>query len=278
VTHEETTAPAPIVALHLRIDPSHPRWAIPGRVPGIFRVDLFGGVALAPSFGSDAEIACSRGHCSREPLATGGLAGVRATYIWPSGVFVEGGTGYLSIQRGITRTIDDSFTIRASATTVPFTYTVSDAMRLAGPFLAVGAGYTRPLARRLRIAGALDLGAAILTARDALRGSASDGARTLDLAIDQSGAPTRSVAMFLEPEVRLTVDLGPLDVGIGLGAAFFPLDGPRYPTGEAQVTGASCQDHPGTVDCAPGKGVVAVERAYSGFVVLLPTLIVGRAF
>ena len=64
----------------------------------------------------------------------------------------------------------------------------------------------------------------------------------------------------------------------GLGLALFLLDGPAYPTGEAQVTGGSCPAHPGAIDCAPGRNVVAGEHAYGPFVLVLPSLAVGRAF
>ena len=274
----EARGTPPDVVLTLHIDRTHPRWAIPGHVPGILRLELFGGFAFAGSLGSDAEKRCAGGRCTSTPLATGGLLGVRGAYVTPAGPFVELETGYVSVQRGLTRTADDSFTIRSTSMTVPVTYQFEDSMRLAGPFLGAGGGYVHTLFKNVQLSGALDLGLAVLTARDALRGSASDGTRTLDLAIDQSGAPARSVTLFVQPEVRLKWDLGPLDASVALGVLIFPVDGPRYPTGEAQVAGGSCADHPGGVDCAPGRNLVAAERAHSAFVLFTPMLAVGRAF
>jgi hypothetical protein len=269
---------SPDVALGLRIDPTHPRWAIPGRANGVFRLDVVGAFAMAPSFNGDAESACGGTACPRAPLGTGGLVGVRGGYTFLTGTFVELATGYLSVQRGLDRTIGDSFTIRATSTNVPITYGITDAMRLAGPYLAGGGGYERRLGERVHIEGALDVGVAVLTARDAIRGTATDGARTLDLQIDQSGAPARSIALFLQPEARVRVDLGAVDVTAGLGIALFLLDGPRYSTGQLQVTGGSCADHPGAVDCAPGRDTLASERAYGPFLLFLPSVAVGRAF
>jgi hypothetical protein len=233
---------------------------------------------MAPSFGSDADGACAAGRCSRDPLGLGGLLGLRGAYVLPSGPFVELATGYLSIEHGLTRTIGDSFTIRSTGATVPVTYRITDDMRLAGPFLTVGGGYERALLRRVHLSGALDVGLAVLTARDAMRGTASDGTRTRDLWIDQSGGPARALALFFQPEVRVRMDLGPFDASVALGVQVFPIDGPRYPTGEAQVTGGSCIDFPGTIDCAPGRNVVAGERAHSAFFVFLPMIGVGKSF
>src|SRR5262249_39229460 len=69
VTREETLAPNEEVPLHLAIDRSHPRWAIARPPPGILRVDLFGGAALATSFGGDADASCGSHACSGDALA-----------------------------------------------------------------------------------------------------------------------------------------------------------------------------------------------------------------
>ncbi|HEY2514868.1 MAG TPA: PEGA domain-containing protein [Polyangiaceae bacterium] len=263
------------VQLVLRVDRSHPRWAALRAPRGVVRLELLGGGALGVTLGSDAANSCGSTPCDRNTLAGGALGGLRGTYTFPSRVHLEWVTGYLWLWQAVKRTVAGSFVDQG--TSVATTSKLDDQMRLSGPFLAAGLGYSFPLGEHFDLRAGLDVGAFVFRARDYLSGTVSAGGRTLPLSVTESGAPAYQAIPAILPEVRLAGSYAEYEVGIGLAVAIFPLQGPSYPTGDLRVYGASCGAHPQTADCAPGTTLVN-DRAFGPFGLLVPTAFVGRKF
>jgi hypothetical protein len=274
---ETTSAASSDVALALRVDPDHPRWAKPRRAVGTPSLGVFGGPALGLSFGGGTAPACGAGRCARDTAFTGAIAGLRGAYAFPSGLYVDTKAGYMAVSRGASRSLDDSF-VERDGTSVAVTYQIDDAIHLTGVFYSAGVGYARPLAPWLELSGGLEVGALVLRTRDDSGGTASGGGRTLDLSIANSGIPAYGVAPYAAPEARLALKLGRFDVALGLAVAIFPLEGPTFPNGELRVYGGACHDHLGAVDCLPGRNVDAGRRAYGQMLFLWPTLGAGARF
>jgi hypothetical protein len=220
---------------------------------------------------------CGSDGCARNTLDAGGLAGVRGAYIFPSGLLLEWRAGYLSVSKGVSRHVTDAFT-QHDGTSVPVAYDLEDAIRLSGPFYAAGVGYVRPLGPVFDLSAGTDLGVVVMQARDEVGGTASGGGRTLDVSIAGSGSPAFGAAPFVMPEARLTAKAGRFEASLGLALAVFPFAGPTLPTGELRLFGAACHDHPGAVDCLPGRAVIAQERAFGQLLFLWPTLSIGARF
>jgi hypothetical protein len=273
-----TEGAMPDIVIPLRVDEAHPRWAVKSPRRGAFRLDLLGGAALGASLGSDAESSCGRNICSRHRIVIGALVGVRGAYVLPMGLIAEIGTGFVALRGGVKRHIDETFPVGSGGGTAPVSYSLEDDLSTSGPFFTVGLGYARRVLRRITLRGTVDIGAAIVTSKDTISGTATDGGRTLDVNVAESGSPVHAAAVFVMPEIRIGFDLGPAEVALGLAGALFPLDGPRYATGQVRVVGASCSDNASAVDCAPGRNVVASERAYSSFVLFVPSVSIGHVF
>ena len=263
------------VRIALKVDLTHPRWAVARPPRGVLRLELFGGGALGVTLASDASNSCSSSPCDRNTLAGGAIGGVRSTFTFPSRAHVEWVAGYLWLWQSVKRTVSGSFSDQGM--NVATTEKLDDQMRLSGPFLAAGLGYSLPLGKHFDLRTGLDVGAFVFRARDYVSGTLSAGGRTLPLSIAESGVATYQAVPALLPEVRLAGSYAEYEGGIGLAVAIFPLQGPRYPTGDLRVYGASCASHPQTADCAPGT-TLANDRAFGPFGLLVPTAFVGRKF
>jgi hypothetical protein len=261
----------PAAAIKLLVDEAHPRWRQVTR--GKLRIEPFLGLTFGAGFGSDPEgacIDCTGSNASKLPVQ-GGLGGARIQYEFPAGLRLGVGGGYLKMQRSFQRAVSD----------VTTGYTLSDKIEVTGPFAMVGVAYPWPrLSNDWRGLVRLDLGVLFASVRDPSSGQASGGGTQADVNFAQSGATSRGVTAFVMPGVGAEYKSGKFSLGLGISAAIFLLDGPRFTNGElGPVAAGSC---PGTATpgaaCGKGTDVFGNERSFSRFVVWVPSVTAGLEF
>ena len=102
----------------------------------------------------------------------------------------------------------------------------------------------------------------------------------MDAFVEGSGRTTRSVDLFVMPEVALALSFGKVHVFGGVAASLFFLDGPTGNLGDTQVrNGATaCNGDPATLACAGNDAGRKSERAYGPFVMVVPQIGAGTTF
>ncbi len=141
-----------ITKVALERDLSNPMWSA-GFVPHLY-VEVFGGVAIAPSLGGGADKACSAGDCSDSSLPLGFIAGARGGYQLTQGLGVELALGYLYLHESMTRKVSAVGENDPAGNPEIFTSSdYKDETTLSGPLAAVSAAYhfleTTPLTFRV---------------------------------------------------------------------------------------------------------------------------------
>ncbi|MBI4701380.1 MAG: PEGA domain-containing protein [Deltaproteobacteria bacterium] len=262
--------------LRLRAQAEHPRWGT--KEPGLIWLEAFGGVAIASSFGSQAEESCESGSCSENSAAWGALVGARAGYEFPFGLSVQAAGGYLTLGQELGRELGTSFEDSKTDKPVPVTYTLSDDIRISGALAGVGLSYRQPLGEHVELRIHALVGALFARSRDAITGTVSDGARTLDVYVNGSDTSVGSVDLFVMPELQLGLRFAGFAAGLGLSAPLFLLEGPAYETGDVSVVGSCSGPSAPALACAPGSELVAGERAYGLFLAWVPTASAGYSF
>jgi hypothetical protein len=261
------------VRLQLAVDEDHPRWQT--GESGSFFLDAFGGVAIAPTLGSQPEEICSdEGRCGSNDTALGFMVGGRGGYEFPIGLSIEVAGGYLTTSKSLTRSFSGSYTPPGGS--APVSYSLTDELRVGGPFAGAGLGYRLPFAEVLELRGHILVGAHFAFASDTISGTATDGTETLP-AVVQSGDSVSSANLFVMPELHFGVRFGGFGASLGLTAAVMALDGPALESGEVRVDGSCDATAPG-IACAPAEAFVQGERAYGTHVVLIPSLSAGYIF
>lgn len=267
------------VHLTLETDEDHPRWGT--AEVGMFWGDAFGGYALAPTLGSDAEAACESGSCTSNDSATGWLVGARIGYELPVRVGVYLAGGYLALRKTIDRSYDTSF--ETGNATVQARYALRDELRLRGPFAGGGLSYRLPMNDWLQLHGNMLVGAFIAKAADSVDGSltASDGT-SATVAVPGSDQPASAVDLFFMPSISIRGHHRGFRAGVGLGVSIFALAGPPRPadgSGALLTDASTCQSNATShASCAPASDVVNGEKAYGSFVMWLPCAMVGYAY
>lgn len=262
--------------LRLEVDAEHPRWGA-GEAGHVW-LELHGGVALAPSLGSDAEASCERFSCSDDGWATGVLVGARGGWEFPVGVSLGLGVGYLRLQKSLERNVAESFTDSATDTVVPTTYGLADSLRARGPYVGAHVGYRQPVAEILELKAGLLVGAFFSFTSDTISGTAAASGGQRPVTVDGSAELVRGADLLLAPEIDFGVRVSGFGVGLGLAAVILPVGGPSLATGDVRVVGPSCTSATTAIDCAPGESFAAGEAAYGTMVALVPTLSLGYLF
>ena len=267
------------VHLKLKTDQDHPRWGV--SEPGLFWGDAVVGFASAPSLGSGAEAACDSGNCSNNESATGWLAGVRLGYELPVRIGLHLDGGYLALSKAVDRSYDSFF--ETGSGNVDTRYTLHDEIRLRGPYVGGGISYRLPLVEWFELHGDLLVGAFVATVSDPVEGNltSADGTSAA-VAVPGSEFDTKAVDLFVMPSVSARAQIEGFRAGIGLGVAFFALDGPvRTATGTGALLTDSkeCQPSvPSHAACAPATNIITAEKGYGSFAMWLPHLILGYAY
>jgi hypothetical protein len=168
----------------------------------------------------------------------------------------------------------------ASGASIPTSFSVRDRLSLGGPFLGAGVGVRVPVLDVLELSGHLLAGAAYLRATDELDAVATADGRTIDAALEGSGSTVGGLDFAVVPTLELGLVLGAVSVRLGFSAAFFMLAGPEYQHGDLVVASSGCDRirAPQAIDCAPGNGRLAHERAWGPFAVWAPAAGIGYSF
>jgi hypothetical protein len=255
----------------LKIDATHPRWPKPR---GAFVAEIFGGPEIGPGLASDVTRGCPSA-CSGVSPAYGGMVGARAGYRFPFGLGFEVGGGYLTLRQTVRHRAATS-TFGDAATRV--TYDLADDVHVHGPFVAVGASLRRKVAAHFFLGGRLSVGVAIATAGDPVRGTAKTTGPTVPIVVQKRDETALAGAPFVEPDLVAGVVAGRLEVGLGLGAAFFPALGPRLSRGRVGARTSPGNPDPAAVENAQETNVLEGERAFGRFWTFVPTITVGASF
>ena len=127
------------ISMDLEKDLEHPRW-VEADPSGRLFVEVFGGPAIAPTLGGDAEATCDLQACSDNPLALGFFGGIRAGYELPFKLSFEVAGGYLSLSKSVARVVREGFSA-VDGSEVQVDYRLNDELSLRGGFIAGGLGY-----------------------------------------------------------------------------------------------------------------------------------------
>ena len=260
------------IDLVLVVDESHPRWAAEDR--GRIGIEAFGGLQLAPSLGSGPEASCDVLTCD-DPLAVGGIAGVRVGYELPIRLGFELVGGFMTISKDVARSIDDGYR-NAAGDEIAVRYELSDALSLRGGFVGGAIGYRLPVAGPFEIKGRAMLGVVFLNASDTITGSAQSTGEAAALNVLDNGGSSLAVNVLLAPEIDFDLRFGDMSFGVGLIVGYLALNGPESEIGDMHVV-AGC-DAAGDVGCAPGEMLAEGELAHGAFVFFLPGVHVGYQF
>jgi hypothetical protein len=262
------------VDLRLGIDSSHPRWPKPARA-GELWIGLAGGYLFGSSLASAAESGCP-GACTSGPNARGVQIGARAGYRFPFGLSAELGAGYLTIGSHVERHVDDHYG-NLDENTV--TFSLTDELRVNGPYASVG------MSQRVRIAGSAffvgraEGGIVFAASRDVISGTARTTGASVDVVLSGGSSPTRSVAVFVSPELNLAWNFGALEVSAGMSGLLFVTAGPVLDNGQiGPVLNCPQGADPTSIGCVPLRNTVASERGFGRFFAFGPKLGASYAF
>jgi hypothetical protein len=261
------------VQLRLGVDPDHPRWPKPPS--GHVFVEGFGGFAIGSSLGSGPEGSCP-GSCSSAPPVMGMLVGARAGYELGARVSLEVGAGYLSLVRDVERTLHASYESGGQARAV--SYVLEDVVRLKGPLVLAGVGYSVPLGPWWRLRARTSAGLLHGTGSDTITGTATAGSESARVGIEGADEAPSFSALVVMPELTAEVVLGSWSISGGLAGLFVPHAGPSFPRDELAVDSAGCPGNPASLGCAPVSRAIAAERTHGPFMVFVPEIGARVAF
>jgi hypothetical protein len=259
------TGPDAQTSLHLLVDDSSPRW--PRKPSAHLVVGALVGYGVGSSFLSDAESVCP-GNCTSHGLVNGLLVGARVAYELSFRMGIEIAAGHMSLSDAVSRHVAAG-TLQGGS---PVTYDLHDLLRLNAYFLGGAISYWAPVARNLRIRTRMTAGLLAAESTDVLTGTALAAGGAAPLGITGAGTTLTSSPFFFMPEVGVEAPVGPLRLGLVLGALFIPGSGPIYPFGPATVTPTCSAQNPVQIGCAKDSSVLENERAFRPFGVLLPQL------
>ena len=265
-------APPARLSLVLAVDSIHPRWPT---LPGHLWIDGFGGYAVGGTLDSGAEQDCPD-RCGGDPLADGFVVGLRGGYRFPIGLSLELGGGYMSFGTSFDRIEQDAFVDR-NGNAVQVTYVLRDQLRVQGPFAGGGAGYRLDLGSRFGLLGRVMVGVLFASSSDPILGAATTTGEPTSVLLTDRSATLRSAAVFVLPAVGADAKVGPFDVGVSLGLAIFPTEGPSFEHARFGAT-PNRSDDPAAVGNAPLSDVIADGRAYGSFLLWVPQISVGHTF
>lgn len=274
-------APALAVRAAPTIDPGHPRWPRPRA--GAFFGEASGGAALSRALRADADLACPA-RCAARPLAAGYLLTLRAGFRWSSGLGVDLGGGYASFGERVDRSVAATYAGSATGERHVAVYAIHDDVRVRGPFFGAGPSFSRRLrvGRRgpvLGLSARVTVGLLLASAVDPLTGRVTVEGASAGVTASRRDEVTSTPALLLVPELGGHVNLGPVQLGLGLAAAFLPTAGPRFTHAELGVK-PLCGPlaEVGTPGCVPNTAVVAGERAFGPALLWVPTGTVTYGF
>jgi len=236
----------------LEVDGDHPRWG--ARNPGHFVFGFFGGGGLSPSLGSGSEASC-KSHCTRHNYPGGVIFGLRGAYELPPRISIEGAGGYLFLGSSLARQVSAQGASLA----------LDDEARVSGFWLSAGLSYRVSLPAGWELRPRAHAGFIIAHSTDPVTGTATLAGETAPRAIVVAGdtGVAHSTPFFALTEIGLERAWGAWRFGAAVSTFFLPVPGPPSTHGNVAIQGA------GT------SAVLAGERTYGSFVVLMPQLSVS---
>jgi hypothetical protein len=267
------------LTITLEVDPTHPRWP---RDDGSFVGELLGGVMVGPSLNGGADDGCPDA-CDSRSLALGLIVGARGGYRFPVGVSVEFGAGYMRLAQSIERTERDEFDAADAneedgLRAVPVTYSLADDILVQGPYASAGVSF-RHTVDIVHLGTRATAGVMVTISQAPITGTAKTNGAGAPVYVQDAQATAISAAPFIAPEINAGLALGPVDLGLSLAAAFFPVVGPELDRGQFGVnTAASNPGDPDAIENAPESSVTDGERAYGRFVLFVPMVTLGADF
>jgi hypothetical protein len=270
LTLASDTAKGVADTIRLTVDPEHPRW--PRAAAGRPFLEFLGGYLFAPTLASDATSSCS--DCPATSFGHGALAALRGGYRFPIGVSLEVMGGYVRAQSTFERTVPSS---TPNALHPDVAYALTDRLLVHGPFGAFGAGYRHGLGARFSFAVRGLVGAAMSNGTDrADIALSAPGERVQATLVDSDPVSTAGV-LLVHGDASVSAHLGTWELGLGLGALGFLLDGPLLNGRKVAVPyDPSCTL--GSLACTPSGNPFPDERVSRRMVAISPFLSVGRTF
>jgi hypothetical protein len=251
------------VALRLEIDPDHPRW--PRAARGNIWLGASIGALLSGGFGSGAEAGCAR-PCQRS-LASGGVARLIAGYRLPFGLSLFGTVGYLRASTELARVVDVS---APSEPRFEARYSLDQKPSVAGVFLGLGGALEVPIGPQTWVHGGVGAGLFLARSQSPVSGLVSGPVDQAAALVPNGDETIASSEPFVWPEVGVERELGPVRVGVSLGAMFVPTSGPVYTRAQIYASAPCSPSSPLGVGCAPERSPLAGERSHGPFWLFLP--------
>jgi hypothetical protein len=265
------------IVLTLAVDPAHPRWKTRSELG--LRTEGLAGFAIGPGFGSGAERSCDTFACAEDDPALGVFAAGRFGYEVARHIAVEASIGYFAFRTNVTRAVSDSF-VPTSGTESPVRteYLIKDELSLLGPFASLGGSYSWRLGPSLMLALGAHAGGWIVSGSDRAQGRVAGAGAQGRVAVEGSGASTRSTDLFAMLDGRLRTRLGGIDIAAGFTAVAFLLEGPAGTVGDVYPVGRCSREQ--VIDCAPGEKFIADRRepTHGPFVAFGPYASVAHRF
>ena len=279
VTRQVELSPgaAPVqIQVKLEVDPDHPRWP---RESGKVIAEALVGPLVGPTLAGGAGLDCPEA-CESTTPALGLIAGARTGFRFPIDLGIEFGLGYLSIWQ----TIDRRESSKYGDAAYTAEYRLHDEIHVHGPFAMAGFSYRHSIGPFFFGARAT-AGAVITFSRDEVSGTASAQPAPgqaqgpiVPVFVEKPGDTLLAAAPFVAPEANLGIHAGPVDVGLGLTALFFPAVGPRIERGRFGPVAGEGASEEGAIQNAQESTVIEGERAYGRFVLFSPMVTLGADF
>jgi len=260
----------------LAIDALHPRWPKPSGPSGQFRIEGFGG-PLFGTLNATAESQCPDA-CSKNPLASGLEAGLRAAYRFPFGLAAEVGGGVILVNSTFSRSANPH---SSDPSKFNVDYQLHDSIFVGGPFAEGGFSQRIVVGSRFAFIARATFGVLFAATRDPITGTATSGGETVAINVTGSARTTRTTAIFARPELGAELSIAHFRLGLTLAAAYFLSGGVKLDHGSIAVplpASGQCKTDPANVHCAPNFDLTSNEQAMGRALLFIPTLTAGYEF
>jgi hypothetical protein len=225
------------------------------------------------TMGSEAEDTCDEFQCSAQTGAYGGIGALRFGVAFADKLRFELGTGVFYLTKKQRRRFTDAELENFESVT----YSLSDKLRVRGPFVSAGLSLSHGVSRSFDIGARLHLGLSQIFARHRSEGVMQGDSGTAVAHVGHSDAVQRHVLVFGWPEAFATFKVSSFRLGAGLGGVFLMNRAAKgkhgWITPESPVR-APCDN----LRCAPASDEVEGERPFGPSALFSVSAFAGWAF